>query len=59
MSQNPRAILCLSVVKSTKGQERLGSVRAGAERMVCLRVLKAEQIFDFSSRGSERPPWKA
>ena len=59
MSQNPRAILCLSVVKSTKGQERLGSVRAGAERMVCLRVLKAERIFDFSSRGSERPPRKA
>ena len=24
--------------------------------MACLRVLKAEQIFDFSSRGSERSP---
>ena len=35
MSQNPRAILCLSVVKSTKEQERLGSVKAGAERMGC------------------------
>ena len=59
MSQNPRAIFCLSVVKSTKGQERSCSVRAGAERMACLRVLKAEWIFDFSSRGSERPPQKA
>ena len=56
MSQNPRAILCLSVVKSTKGLEMLGSVRAGAERMACLRVLKAEWILDFISRGSERPP---
>ena len=33
-----------------------GSVRAGAERMACLRLLKAERISDFSSRGSERPP---
>ena len=33
-----------------------GSVRAGAERMACLRLLKAERIFDFSSRGSERSP---
>ena len=46
-------------MQSVKGQERLGSVRAGAERMACLRVLKAEWIFDFSSRGSERPPQKA
>ena len=31
-------------------------MRAGAERRACLRVLKAERTFDFSSRGSERPP---
>ena len=31
-------------------------MKAGAERMACLRVLKAEQIFDFSSSGSERSP---
>ena len=30
-------------------------MRAGA----CLRVLKAEWIFDFSSRDSERSPWVA
>ena len=29
-------------------------MRAGAERKACLRVLKAEWIFDFSSRGSEK-----
>ena len=33
-----------------------GSVRAGAERMACLRLLKAERIFDFNFRGSERAP---
>ena len=42
--------------KKKKRQERSGSIRAGAERIACLRVLKAEWIFDFSSRGSERPP---
>ena len=31
-------------------------MRAGAERMACLRVLKAQRMFDFSSRGSERSP---
>ena len=36
-----------------KGQERSESARAGAERMACLRVLKAEWIFDISS-SSER-----
>ena len=34
-------------------------MRAGAERMACLRELKAEWIFDFSSRDSERSPWVA
>ena len=31
-------------------------MRAGAERMAFLRVLRLEQIFDFSSRDSERYP---
>ena len=38
-------------MQSVKGQNRSGSVRARAERMACLRVLKPEWIFDFSSRG--------
>ena len=33
-----------------------GSVRAGAKIMACLRVLKSEWVFDFSSRDSERSP---
>ena len=36
-----------------QGPKLLG---AGAERMACLRVLKAQWIFDFSSRDSERSP---
>ena len=48
--KTPRAILCFSSV-SIKGQEMSGSIRAGAERIACLRVLKVEQMFDFSSRG--------
>ena len=39
-----------------KGQERSGSARAGAERMACLRMLKAEWMFGFSCKGSERSP---
>ena len=27
--------------------------------MACLRLLKPEHIFDFTSRGSERSPWVA
>ena len=54
----PKAILCLSVAEN-KGVRRSENVRAGVERMACLRVSKAEWIFDFSSRGSERPPWVA
>ena len=46
-------------MQSVKGQNRSGSVRARAERMACLRVLKPEWIFDFSYSGSERPPWVA
>ena len=38
------------------GREGSGSVRAGAEKMAFLRVLRPEQIFDFSSRDSERYP---
>ena len=32
-------------------------MRAGAERMACLRVLKAEWIFDFSSSSEDLLGW--
>ena len=46
-------------MQNVKGRDMSGSIRARAERMAYLRVLKAEWIFDFSSRDSERPPWVA
>ena len=37
-----------------KGVRKVRSVRTGAEKMACLRLLKAECVFDFSRRDFER-----
>ena len=41
-------------MQNVKGRDMSGSIRARAERMAYLRVLKAEWIFDFSPRDSEK-----